>query len=224
MDLAERNRLIAVTKGFQGLKGLLYAPIALLNVANSMANSSVSLNPLSTLALVGGIFALFPCAFAASFAARSYYCRRFGVVRSKCRGLNALLFTVGTMVAIITLVGAMYVDGVFHTHLVATYPVSLTCLWWASFYVICYLAPYGVRPHSLWFAALFLGLCLLTLMGVAPKSQFFLGSGRAGDLLIWLAFALHGLLDHLLLLRLLPKASPEQAMSQPADRSGERHD
>jgi hypothetical protein len=117
------------------------------------------------------------------------------------------------MVAAVTLVGAMYVDGTFHEHPAASYPVSFTCLWWALFYLACYLYPYRLRPHSLLFAGLFLGLCFLTLVGVVPKSLFE-GSGGAGDTFIWLAFSAHGLLDHILLLRLLPKAPPEQAMSK----------
>jgi hypothetical protein len=224
VDLAERNRLIAVTKGFQPLRGLIYVPAGLLNVALSVANSS-GYHPHHSVAEVLGFLALFPCAIAATFAAWWYYRRRFGVVRSKCRGgRSVLLLTVGTMVAIVTLVGAMYVDDTFYEHPAASYPVSLTCLWWAILYVSFYLAPYGVRPHSLWFAALFFGLCFLTLVGVAPKSQFFMGSGRAGDIVIWLAFSVHGLLDHLLLLRLLPKASQEQAAAQSAAQSGKQHD
>lgn len=211
MDLAERNRLIAVTKGFQQLRGLIYAPAGVLNVAVASGH----LNPNSSLAKVGGIVALFLCAIAAMFAANWYYRRRFGVVRSKHWALNTLLMTVGVIVGLVTLFGAWYLDG---SPRMASYPVSFMCLWWALFYVACYLHPYAVRPHSLWFAALFFGLCVLTQMGVVPKSQFFLGLGRAGDTLVWLAFSLHGLLDHLLLLRLLPKASPEPSTEQSAER------
>ncbi len=83
---------------------------------------------------------------------------------------------------------------------------------WALFYLACYLYPYRIRPHSIWFATLFFALCFLTQMGVVPKSEFFEGLSRPRRvwILIWLAFSVHGLLDHLLLLRLLPKASPEQ--------------
>jgi hypothetical protein len=205
MDLAERNRLIAVTKGFQCLQGLIYAPMALSTAAISLIDRAW---PMTTSAMGGWAgLAILLCGFAASFAARSYYRRRFGVVRSK--GLSPILGAVAPL----ALVVAMYVDGSFWTHPAASYPVSFTCLWWALFYVACYLHPFAARPHSLWFAALFLGCCFLTSTGVVPKSQFFLGSGsgHVGDLLIWLAFSLYGLLDHLLLLRLLPKASPEQS-------------
>jgi hypothetical protein len=210
MDLAERNRLIAVTKGFQQLRGLIYAPAGILNVAISLDR----LNPHSSLATVG-IIALFLCATAAMFAANWYYRRRFGVVRPRHRVLNAVLMTVGAIVGLVTMVGAWCLDASPRMA-----PVSFMCLWWALFYVACYLHPYAVRPHSLWFAALFLGFCVLTQMGVVPKSQFFLGPGRAGEILIWLAFSLHGLLDHLLLLRLLPKASLEPATAQ----ATEQHD
>ena len=224
MGLAERNRLIAVTTGFKSLQGLIYAPMALLNVAVSVLDHRDTQNPQGADARAGAILALFPCAIAASLAASVYYRRRFGVVRSKRRGLNALLLTFATIMAVLTLGGAGYVDGSLYTHSVASYPVSFTCLWWARFYLVCYLRPYRVRLHSLWFSALFLGLGFLTQSGVVPKSQFLMGSGRAGDIFIWLAFAVHGLLDHLLLLRLLPKASLEQAPSQSTAQSGELHD
>jgi hypothetical protein len=124
------------------------------------------------------------------------------------------------IIAILALGGAAYVDGSFRTHPAVLYPVSFTCLWWALFYLACYLHPYRVRSYSLWFASLFLGFCFLTSMGVVPKSEFFLNSGRAGELFIWLAFSVHGLLDHLLLLRLLPNASREPSTSQAMERNG----
>jgi len=222
MDLAERDRLIAVTKGFQGLQGLLYAPMGLTNVAMLLAMSLVHVNPASSERQLGAALAVLapiPCGIAASFAAWWYYRRRFGVVRSKSPGTpSALLLIPAGIGALVAFFAASYVDGV------GSYPVSLTCLWWGLLYVTFYLAPNRLRPHSLWFAALLLGLCFLTLMGVAPKSQFFAGSGHAGDILIWFAFSVHGLLDHLRLLRLLPKVSSEQATSQSTVLSGERHD
>jgi hypothetical protein len=220
MDLAERNRLVAATEGFQQLRGLIYAPAGLANVGVLLINRAWPFEARTTGAsawpAIVFFLAIVLSAFGATVAAFSYYRRRFGVVRPKCGGgQNALRLTLVTIVAVGTLIGAMYVDSSFWIHPAASYPVSFTCLWWALFYLACYLCPYRVRPHSLWFAALFLGFCFLTLTGVVPKSQFFLsGSGSAGEIFIWLAFSIHGLLDHLLLLRLLPKASPEQATEQ----------
>jgi hypothetical protein len=219
MDLAERNRLIAATKGFQHLRGLIYAPVGLANMAFSVLAHMDPQNPQSREASAGA-FALYPFPLAASFAASVHYRRRFGVVRSKSRGLNVLLLTLATIVAVLTMWGAVWVDIATYEHPVSPYPVSFTCLWWALFYLACYLQPYRVRPHSLWFAALFLGLCFLTQMGVVPKSQFFALTGRAGDILIWVVFSVHGLLDHFLLLRLLPKASLGHAPAQ----TREQHD
>jgi hypothetical protein len=216
MDLAERNRLIALTKGFQYLQGLLYVPLALLNFAVAISSSSARLSPLGSRIQAGAILILFPCAIAASFAASSYYRRRFGLVRTKRTG--SPYFWLAMVAAPLILFGAMYVDGSLYTHPAASYPVSFTCLAWALFYVACYLQPYRVRPHSLWFAALFFVACFLTATGTVPKRQFFLGSGGAGEILIWCAFSIHGLLDHLLLLRLLPKASSEQSAAQLTER------
>jgi hypothetical protein len=171
-----------------------------------------------------------PCPFALRHCCvrtgpRLYYRRRFGVVRSKRRGgPYAWLLIVGGIGGLAAFFAAAYVDGALAIQPVASYPVSLVCLFWALFYLACYLHPYRLRPHSLWFAALFFGLCFLTMVGVVPKSQFFEGSGRPGDILIWLAFSLHGLLDHLLLLRLLPKASTEPATSQSTSQSVARYD
>ncbi len=223
MDLAERNRLIAVTKGFQCLQGgLCYAPLGILNlVAGVVHLESWPQGPARDWASL----ALLLCAIAACVPARLYYRRRFGVVRSKRRGgPYAWLLIVGGIGGLAAFFAAAYVDGALAIQPVASYPVSLVCLFWALFYLACYLHPYRLRPHSLWFAALFFGLCFLTMVGVVPKSQFFEGSGRAGDILIWLAFSLHGLLDHLLLLRLLPKASTEPATSQSTSQSVARYD
>jgi hypothetical protein len=215
MDLAERNRLIAVTKGFQNLQGLLCVPVGLVNVAFAC----VHIDQESSLGRLGALLAVIPCAFAATFAAAWYYRRRFGVVRRR-GALSVLLLTAGGIVGVIAMMGAMYVDGSLYKQPVASYPISLTCLWWAAAYLSFYLMPYGIRPHSLWFAALFLALGFLTMMGVVPKSQFFLGSGHAGNVFIWIAFCVHGLLDHMTLLRLLPKAPLQQAGAP----SGQRHD
>lgn len=221
VDLAERNRLIALTKGFQQLRGLIYAPVALANAAFCIWAHMDPQHPQSQEAPLGALFALFSCALAASFAAWLYYRRRFGVVRPRRPGgVYAPLMTLVGLVAILALFGAMWVDVAAYEHPVNRYPLSFTCLAWALVYLAFYLYPFRLRSHSLWFAALFLGLAFLTLIGVVPKSQFFEGSGLAGVMLIWLAFSLHGLLDHLLLLRLLPKASVEQATAE----SGERHD
>src|SRR5580692_9313990 len=124
MDLAERNRLTAVTKGYQQLQGLIYAPMGLSVLGNSLINRAWPMNSLALMAE----FAILSCALAAMIAAMSYYRRRFGVVRPKCPGgLNAVLLTVGTIVWLIPLFGAMYMDASRWTHPATSYPVSFTC-------------------------------------------------------------------------------------------------
>jgi hypothetical protein len=216
MDLAERDRLLAVTRGFQSLRGLIFVPLGLLVVAMSVAISVFHLNRENSAVQAVALFALFPCALAASVAAWVYYRRRFGVVQYQWRSWNTLL----QMFTGIVLAAAAPVAVALDERPVSLYPVSFWCLWWALLYLACYLSPYRLRPHSLWFAAVFLGLCLLTLAGVAPRSQFSIGSTHAGDIFIWLAFSVHGLLDHLLLLRLLPKASPDHATAQAGEQHG----
>ena len=57
--------------------------------------------------------------------------------------------------------------------------------------------------------ALFLGLGAFTQAGVLANEQFLPGgTTQAGQTVIWLALSVHGLLDHLLLLRLLPRSAP----------------
>jgi hypothetical protein len=138
-------------------------------------------------------------------AARSYYRRRFGVVRSK----SQVWLDVSILIAAVVLIeGASYVD------VTTQYSISFISLWWALFYVICYRRPYGVRPFSLWFAALFLVLSFLTLMAAISKQQFFMGVSGVGEFTIWLAFSLHGLFDHLLLLRVLPHQAWERSVQR----------
>jgi hypothetical protein len=43
-----------------------------------------------------------------------------------------------------------------------------------------------------------------------------MGNAHAGNIFIWFAFAVHGLLDHLLLLRLLPRTSLSSSMEAPS--------
>src|SRR5580658_3513892 len=105
MDLAERNRLIAVTKGFKHLRGLIYAPAALMNMAVSIVAHFDPQDPQGSDPPDGAVLALFSCAIAASIAASVYSRRRFGVVRSKRWGLNALLVTLATIVAGLTALG-----------------------------------------------------------------------------------------------------------------------
>src|ERR1019366_7376637 len=115
MDLAERNRLVAATEGFQSLRGLLYVPAGLANVGLLLLNRALPFENRTNRAWVWGsvlFLAIVLCAFGATIAAFSYYRRRFGVVRPKCGGgRNALRLTLVAIVAVGTLIGAMYVDG-----------------------------------------------------------------------------------------------------------------
>ena len=191
MDAAERNRLISATHGYGSLRGLIYAPAGLMNAASPLLDAAW---PRGGTAREWVSVAMFASVVVAFFAALSFYRRRFGIVRHNV--------TTAQVISGIAFFAAMFaVRG--------PQAASLHCVWWAAFYLACYLSPYGLRNYSLWFAALFLGLGGLTQAGVLPNQQFLPGGTHAvGQSFIWLALSVHGLLDHLLLLRLLPRATP----------------
>jgi hypothetical protein len=187
MDAAERNRLIAATRGYGSLRGLIYAPAGLLNAATPLLDAAW---PRGGAAKEWVILTMFVSVIVAFFAALSFYRRRFGVVRHNV--------TTAQIIGGIAFFAAMFA-------LRGPQAASLHCVWWAAFYLACYLSPFGLRTYSLWFAALFLGLGGLAQAGVLPNQQFLPGGGQA---FISLALSIHGLLDHLLLLLLLPRATP----------------
>ena len=191
MDAAERNRLIAATRGYSSLRGLIYAPAGLMNAASPLLDAAW---PRGGTAREWVRVAMFASVVVAFFAALSFYRRRFGVVRHS--------FSAAQIIGVIAYTAAMFA-------LRGPHSASLHCVWWAAFYLACYLSPYGLRVYSLWFAALFLGLGGLTQAGILPNEQFLPGGTHAvGQSFIWLALSIHGLLDHLLLLRLLPRTAP----------------
>lgn len=201
MEITERDRLVAVTRGFNALQGLYYAPPAMAMTVWILLDLAW---PRSIARDLAKLFILLS-GFAACFVARWYYRQRFGVVAPNHRpGSNAL----SIVVAFALLWGASYLD------VKTVYPVSFSNLWWALFYVMCWLCPRGVRPFSLWFAAAFLILAFLPLTASIPKQQFYLGNSRMGEFVMWFAFSLHGLLDHRLLLRLLPASARDQSAEQ----------
>ena len=198
MELLERNRLIAVTRGFNSLQGLYYAPIGMVLTAWVLLDMTWPRSFAHDLAKLVSLL----LGIAACFAARWYYRRRFGVVAPhQEQSWNALAI----LVAFALMWGASYLD------VKTAYPISFETLWWALFYVGCYLRPFRIRSFSLWFAAVFLILAFLPLTGTIPKEQFFMGRSGIGQFITWFAFALHGLLDHQLLMRLLPGARQQSA-------------
>lgn len=190
MDAAERNRLIAATRGYSSLRGLLYAPAGLMNAVSPLLQGRGIVREWISLAI-------FLAVMLATVAAWLYYRRRFGIVRYSYSK---------TQIAGLSIAGIVYFVGMFAIR--GPHAASLNFVWWAAFYLACYLSPYGLRTYSLWFAAFMLGLAALTQAGVLPNGPFVPGGSHPGEALIWLAFSIHGLLDHLLLLRLLPRATP----------------
>lgn len=188
-----RSVSVAGTLGYSSLRGLIYAPAGLLNAASPLLDDRGVVREWISLTI-------FLAVIVATLAAWSFYRRRFGIVRYSYSKAQVAWMTVG---------GIAYFAGMLAIR--GPHAASVQCAWWAAFYLGCYLVPYRLRAYSLWFAALFLVLGFLTQAGVLPNEPFLPGGSRAGETFIWMAFALHGLLDHLLLLRLLPRATPDPA-------------
>jgi hypothetical protein len=175
MDFMERDRLVAVTRGFNSLQGLYYAPIGMVMAA------WVLMDMMSAQSLARDLakFVILSLGCAACFAARGYYRRRFGVVALH----YGQSWSVVMLIAAFALMwGASYLDAK------TMYPISFETLWWALFYVTCYLRPFHIRPFSLWFAGVFLILAFLPLTGTIPKEQFFMGRSGIGEFITWFAF------------------------------------
>jgi hypothetical protein len=199
VDRAERNRLIAITRGFTCLQGLVYSPTGIALCFSILMDWTLPKSGLrdltKLLVLLAGI--------GAPLWAMQYYRRRFGLVRHNHKPWRTLLILV---TALALLWGAAWLD------INRTYTISFEALWWVLFYIVYSLLPFGTRSYSRWFAGFFLVLALLPLTGAVSKDQFLLGRSTAGEFITWFAFSLHGLLDHQLLLRLLPPA--EQGAQQ----------
>jgi len=211
MELADRTRLISVTSSFNWLQGLVYAPVALMNAAYPAIDMIWHKGVSRDLAKLG----LFLCVVVGFFVARRYYRRRFGVVRATFpTGLKRYFCGLAIIATPFLMFAADGLDAW------GPYYLSMTCLSWAIFYLGCYLVPFRLRSYSLWFAVLCTALCFLTQTGTIPKEEFFLGRSTLGLVFVWLAFAVHGLLDHLLLERLLPRRSGEIVPVQSVEQHG----
>lgn len=194
-----------ITRYYESLRGLINIPLALLLLA--MASQEFFPKPLwkqGDLTLTLPLMALM---FLAMIPITRYYRRRYGSVQVQHPGRYFLF----VMIAIITIMLAGWIDGLLERNF--RFPVSLYVLTAAVWMFL------GGQNRRRWYYRVFgVILALLSLypglanlLGFEPYSNFYNG---LFNLILGLGIGIVGILDHLLLTRML-RPVQEVANAQP---------